>query len=958
MICRPKMGMWIFACAVSACACVAASADAPPEGDQLLDTVEVTGSHIRGIDVETQHPVITIDRTAIERSGLTNVADIVQRIVANGESQNRNINNSSDGEQLVSLRNLGHYYTLVLLNGQRFVSDINGAVDLSAIPLTLVERIEVLLDGASAIYGSDAIAGVVNIVTRRNFNGGEFGAYYGQNDYDDGAHRQYNFTFGQHGDRWSASGGVEWGREDPIFAANRAISSLPVFGLPTGATGSGVTPYSWLTLDTGEKLRLIDGRPGTSPDDFRPVQKYFDRFNFATQNYLQTPQQRRAVFAQARYEFSGTLAANVDVLYNERRSAQQLASPVLHFNLSHLGAPDAIGIPVDNLYNPFGEPVDAVDRRLIETGPRRQEQTADTLRLHAGLDGLFHLLNRDFLWGVDATSTQARVRRHDGPYGDNSKLALALGPSFLDANGTPRCGTPNAPIADCVPWNIFGPPGSITPQMLDYATVFETNRTRNDTRVFAATLSTDRLFDLPAGPLAFAAGVEHRRESKADLLDTLRASGNENGNGVTSLSTDGAYLVAEAYLEAQAPLLVDKPFARKLDLIAGTRYSHYSNFGGTTNSQLGLRWRPIEDLLVRANMAQGFRAPSIDQLLNGGVFSYLGTASGGNTLADPCDPANGYGAATLARCAALGVPAGLDSSAQIGLVNAVGNPALRPETSRSRGIGFVYAPAWLEGFELSIDWYNVRIREYVYDPSAQGVLDACYYFGSDSNCAQVARNPANGTIEKVIDKTQNYPGGLEAEGIDLALHWHRNTPIGRVRVDATANHVLYLGEIGQPAPGTPLADGSAAYGNIAGLSLGGLYNATWRWRAQTTVTLEHGAWTATIGTRYFAPLDENCQEVAFIAGRVGDQALLGLCSDVDHPLQLGYDFVPRNHLPSVTYFDFDLGWEAPWRARLSVGVVNAFDRNPPVAYSAYANSFLPDYDVPGRFLYASYRQAF
>ncbi|MBS0570175.1 MAG: TonB-dependent receptor [Proteobacteria bacterium] len=917
-----------------------------------LGEIVVTGSHIRTIDVETQHPIVVIDHAEIERSGLSNVAEIAQLVVANGETLNRNINNGGNGEQLVDLRSLGANRTLVLLNGQRFVSDIDGAVDLSAIPLALVDRIEVLLDGASAIYGSDAIAGVVNIITRRNYEGSELDAYFGQNDHDDGERRAYDLTVGRTGNGWSASGGVEWSRDNPIFAGNRAISAVPLFGLPPGASGSTATPYSWLTLDSGERVRLIDGRPGISPDDFRPVDGAADRYNFAASNYLQTPQETRSAFAQLRYEFTPTLAVNFDALYHQRRSSQQLAPSVLRLIAPDVPYPDAIAISADNIYNPFGEPVDITARRLVEAGPRVQHQTDDTRRLHASLDGLVTAFGRDFAWGADIVATRTRTRDDDGPYGDNRKLAPAVGPSFRDANGTPRCGTPSAPIPDCVPLDLFGPPGSITPAMLAYATAFETGRAEGDSHLASLHASAERVVDLPAGPVALAAGLEHRRESGADLPDALRASGNENGNGGTYEATRGAYSVSEAYLELNVPLLADRAFAHRLDLVVGTRYSHYSNFGNTTNSQLGLNWRPTGNLLVRANYAQGFRAPAVSELFAGTSHFH------DPLLADPCDAYFGPPPEVLSRCAALGVPATLDSSTQLAGVTAKGNPGLRPEISRSRGAGFVYAPSWLDGLDLGIDWYDIRLRKAIGDNGDQAIVDGCYYYHNDSDCALITRNPGDGTISNVTDMPENTPGGLQASGYDLALHYRHDTAIGRVRVAWNANYVDYIGELDHPRPGSPLADGSVAYGNVAGLSVGGLYQATWRWRSRLQLTWERAPWSASLTLRSFSDLTENCRAVTLIAGRVGDPALADRCSNPDPNLLLGDALVASNHVGSVTFTDLEAAWETPWRGRVRVGLRNALDRDPPVAYSAFTNSFFPDYDVPGRFYYASYRQMF
>jgi iron complex outermembrane recepter protein len=961
------------ACLALACSAPvwAGAAAAPPETPDAqtatqaaveLTTVEVLGSHIRRVDIETQHPVVTIDRAEILRTGLSSIADVVQDIVFNGETLNRHINNGGTGEMLINLRSLGFNRTLVLLNGQRFVTDIGGAVDLSAIPISMVDRIEVLLDSASAIYGSDAIAGVVNIITRHDYDGGELGIYGAQTDYDDGARKEYDLSFGRKGDGWSATAGIEYSRDDPVFAGNRGISAVPRYGLPPGATGSGATPYAWLTPKSRVKLRrfapmrLIPDRPGTSIDDFRPIDLFADQYNYAPLNYMETPQQRRGLFAQGRYEFGAALALNADVLVNQRSSAQQLAPPVVGFSSNNAGLPDGFGISTDNAYNPFGEPIVTARRRFVESGPRIFDQTADTGRLHVGLDGAFTLADRDFTWGADAIATQVRVREFTGTYADDRKLSLAVGPSYFDASGTAHCGTPDATIPDCVPINLFGPPGSLTPAMLDYVNANEINRTSNDSRVVDVHVTTNQLFELPAGGLGFAAGVQYRRESGSQIIDPLRASGNENGNGVTYDSTTGAYSVDEAYLEFDAPLLADKPFAQKLDFIVGTRYSRYTNFGGTTNSQYGLRWKPVDDLLVRANYAEGFRAPAITEL-------FQGTTRSSGVPDDPCDPANDPPptSAVLARCAQLGVPADVDSSIAGGNILQGGNPDLQPETSRSSGIGVVYTPPQVSGLDLSVDWYHIEVRNAIGDPGPQAVVDDCYVRNSDAACAYIVRDPVNGTLFQVTDLIQNIRGGIETEGYDFTLNWRHETPLGRLSAHWVTNYVDYFGEIGKPQQGSTLPDGSIAFGNMAGLSsptISGLFGVIWHWRSELQVAWENDPWSASITGRYYGSILEDCSAVTNTASNVNDPSLLNLCSNPNHMILIGGIPVPENRVPSVTFTDIEGTWHAPWQAYITFGVRNALDRSPPVAYSAFANSFFPDYDLPGRFWYVRYRQQF
>lgn len=959
------------------CAVTARAADPPPAGQPqqqtsdaaktapTLQTIVVTGSHIRNIDLETRHPVLVLDRAAIERTGFTSISDVVQAIVTNGETQNRGVNNGSNGEQLANLRSLGFNRTLVLLNGQRFVTDIDGAVDLSAIPMALVDRIEVLQDGASAIYGSDAIAGVINVITRSNYEGGEVGEYVGRTSHDDGARQAYHLTYGYKGDRWSASGGVEYTLDDPIFAGDRTISAVPVYGLPTGTqfTGSPYTPYSFLIPESllfsddwdGMPLRLINGRPGTSPSDFREINLDSDFYNYQPLNYLQTPQERRAAFAQARYEFTPNLALNADVLFNQRQSREQLAPSDISLHAFDYPSPDGVAVSPDNVYNPFGGPVDIVLRRFVEAGPRLWHQADDTLRLHVGLDGSFSLFQRDFSWTANVLGTRSDTSEFTGPLADYGKLASALGPSFLDSSGTAHCGTPDAVIAGCVPLNLFGPPGSITPAMLDYVDAYETNRYRDRSEVANIGLSTDSLFALPAGGLGFAAGAEYRRESGDSILDPLETSGNAAGNSVTSALTRGAYWLAEAYVELNAPLLADKPFARKLDVSLGSRFSHYSNFGNTVNSQIGIRWQPTSDLLIRANYAQGFRAPSVNELFQGDVTT-LGIAAD-----DPCVATNNPTPAVQARCAQFGVPPGFNASIDdVGASVQAGNPNLRPETSRSRGLGLVWNPAWLDGFNASLDWYDMRLRDAIGDPGFQGVVDGCYKYDDDADCALIARDPVGHNITHILDEFQNLPGGIETSGYDLAAGYRRDTPLGRFSLRWNANYVDYYGEIGHPAPGSELADGLIAHGNIVGLNnaSANLFGVIWRWRSQLQLAWSREPWSASITARTLSAITEDCSVVVDAADFLEQPDLLNLCSGGGATRLIDGLVTPYNRVGSVTYTDLEGGWDTPWHGHLVAGIRNALDRNPPVSYSAFENSFFPDYDIPGRFYYASYRQAF
>jgi len=955
----------MLSCVPCATMAWAAQSDQQPQNatntpqPKTLGTIVVTGTHISDVDLATEHPLQVISKADIQRTGLTSVADIVQSlIVAGGQAMNRNINNGNNGELTVNLRSLGSNRTLVLVNGHRWAADVDGRVDLSAIPLALVERIEVLKDGASAIYGSDAIGGVVNIITRRNYVGTEAGVYAGETDHGDGRRVEGDFSLGRSGEKWNASFGVQYSKDDPVFADTRQISSVPAPGLPLDATGSPISQYGIFLIpvpppDYFDPVVLTQGRPGTSPSDFHIINPATDlNYNFVPWNYLQTPQTQRSAFGQFRWEFSPTLAFNADALFNQRQSAQQLAPPTVQFSDFKwpAGNPQAFEVSPQNLYNPFGTPVVLVYTRWPDSEPRRFQQTVNTTHLHFGFDGSLELWGRDWDWSADATQTQSLQSEFAGPYADNARLQLAVGPSFRDAQGVAHCGTPDDVIAGCVPLDLFTGPGRFTQAMLDYLNVNVRNHQSARSDSFDLGV-TSTLADLPAGPLGFAAGVERRLERGTDQPDPLVATNEANGTGETYGPTNGAYSVNEAYLELDLPLLKDLPLARQLGFDLATRYSDYSSFGSTDNSKIGLRWKPNDDLLVRSTWSQGFRAPSIFEAYGGAVD---GT---GENVTDICATQGGYSPppAVAANCLAHGVPANVPDF--FDTLTATGsNPALLPERSRSLTAGFVYSPHWLPGLDLSADWYRIQIRNAIGNPGAQYFVDACYEQNDPAACAHIIRAP-DGDLQHVTAINENIPGGIETDGGDFGLNWKRATRAGDFNLHWESAYVDYWGAIGEPPYGATLPDGSLSQGNVAGFD-STLYGVIWRLRSVATLSWHRGAWNASIGGRYFSPVKENCQAVSDAEQNTGDVSLLSLCSDPSHVAEVDGVIVPRNRVGAVTYVDLEGGWRAPWNGVFTLGVRNALDRDPPLSYSEVPNSFYPDYDIPGRFYYASYRQKF
>ena len=920
------------------------------EATTTLDKVEVTGSRIKRTDVETSQPVFSLTREDIQAQGLTSIGDVIQNLTSNGTALNTTYNNGGNGETRVSLRNLGSNRTLVLVNGRRWVAGtgLGGATDLNTIPTAAVERIEVLKDGASAIYGSDAIAGVVNVILRTDFDGAEANAYYGQFSQGDGAKESYDITIGSSGERFSAMFGAGYVKEDPVMAGDREISAVPVFG--TGVSlGSTTTPNGRFALCSGTfspgacsvgetrpngTAGQFTYEPGSTPANWRNFSVANDIYNFAPDNYLVTPQERKSIFGQASFDITDNVRFTTTATYNNRRSEQLLAAMPIVLGTGPGAGVQArtISISPNSIYNPFGQTVSRIQRRAVETGGRSFNQNVDTFGFVGALEGNFEFADRYFSW--DVGYSYGRNDQNDTTNGLFNILALrnALGPSFRDAAGVARCGTVGNVIEGCVPLNLLGGVGSITPDMLAYSTFVAHDEYQYTMKQWFANLSGE-IVELPGGMLAFAAGLEHRSESGYDSPDALINSGNTTGNARTA--TAGSYKLDEAYLELSAPLLRDVFLARELELSLATRYSDYDTFGDTLNSKFGFKWKPIEDLLVRGSWAEGFRAPSISEL-------YSGVADSFASISDPCSTTFGgrYNVLTAeqrARCTAQGVPAGgYDQGNSQIRISVGGNPNLLPETSTSKTLGLVWSPSFISGFDVSLDWWNITIENGIITRSGQFILDSCIEEGNPLACSLYTRS-STGAIDNLLSSGLN-SAEIEAEGYDLTLNYR--LPDTRFGSFSFSWDNTYYASYEEDRNGD----------NLVGEYFDGSNN--WRIRSNLLARWEQGDWGATYAARYYSRQEETCPFY------YNDYGFGELCSDAivdgDGLVQEG----SQNKIGAATYHDISVYWKAPWNAKITLGVNNAFDKTPPTSYVTFANTFDPSYDINGRFIYMQYNQKF
>ena len=974
-----------------------------------LDTVVVTGSRIpRSAEVEGTSPVLSIDRAAIEASGLTSIGDILFNITASDGGALRNVTtgtNGSDGTQNISLRGLGATRTLVLVNGRRWVTAgiTNAAVvDLNTIPVSMVERIEVLKDGASAIYGSDAIAGVINVITRKNFDGAEANVYLGGYSKGDGFQQSYDFTVGSAGDRWNAVVNIAYQDQDPVYAGDRTISSVPTFGggdlASGGFFGSGTTAYGNFTRCaaafttnpagfrtcttvgngagtgvgtgiSGNGVTLRPGEDGRQASDYRAFVNYTfdgsgssDRYNFAPVNYLLQPISRFNIYGQAGLRLTDRINANVQAVYVKRDSNQQLAEVPLTMDTRGLAGPQwAFAPTAGNVFNPFGQNLRQANFRAIAVGPRKNYYDNDNTAITLSLDGSFDLAGRDMYWDVGYSYLDSRSNQRGDNYINLFNLRRAVGDSRRNTvTGALEClDGAGAVIAGCVPYNIFGGPDlGLAAGVISQAEYEAMNRyigyTLNSsqqmtTKDYFANLSGS-IIDLPAGPLGFAVGLEHRRTVFNSSPDALVAGGGSSSNFTEP--TNGNVNVDEIYAELNVPILADIPGFKLLELNLAARKSDYESsgffggatvnpdIGGDTSKKIGLKWQVFDDLMLRGTFSESFRAPDVLDL-------YLGGGESFPAAADPCNTLNiGLAATDAARCAGDGVPGAgvVQANAQIRSLNG-GNPGLQPEFGETKSLGVVYSPSWAPGLNFTLDWYNISLEDVITFRGSQAILTACYGTpgspGAAANpaqrdlfCSFITRD-ATGNIIDLRQSQFNLNQG-EVEGYDFQVTYAMpETVWGKFAFQWDSSY----------------STKNTLFGVI------GTYNGApaWRLRSNFSTSWRKGDWDATWAVRYYSAMDEACAGGNYFEYGITPQELCNRDIFDSNGNFLRFE----NNIGARFYHDVQVGWKTPWNGKVSLGARNLFGKEPPITQGAFAHSFDGAYDLPGGgFFYLQYNQKF
>ncbi|MEO6362460.1 MAG: TonB-dependent receptor [Caldimonas sp.] len=888
---------------------LAASAVAQQQQPQQLQRVEVTGSNIKRIDAETVAPVEIITREQIARTGQPTIADVLRNLPSNtGGSFGESFSNSfAPGAAGIALRGLGQKTTLVLINGRRvagygFAQNLQDTfVDLNSIPTSAVERVEILKDGASAIYGSDAIAGVVNVILRKDFRGVEatVGGGYAANN------GEYNATltggFGDLGaNKFNVFGVLDFYHRDLIllsdtsFGATRDYRGQPggrnFNSLTAGGTWRQLTPAGGNTNNfraiTACEDNVITG-PQARAQGLTTNAAFAAATNtFCSQetNKLLTalPKTDRLGFlGRGTYEFSPTVSAFAEVGLSRNKSFQTFTNPFFAgttgleqtaaglrpFAYNITFAPGSAG-------NPF--PTNArYNGSLNDLGSRNVEITSDSARVLAGL--LYTLGS----WDLDSAIGYSRNKVD----ADNLNRISLAGTSA--AFGVPSTPQPPVPISAASAYNLDD--FRLNSQALRDSIRADFTRSSTSTLKFVDTKASSELQSvrLPGGPLGVAVGAEYRRESLNDAPAAIASSGGILGQGVTA--TDGSRNSYAVYGELRLPIL------KNLEAQLAARYDHYSDYGSSATPKFGIKYSPTDTVALRANYGRGFRAPTLPEI----------SPSVATFFTQVIDPQDG----------AIKNVSGIFA----------GNPNLKAEKSTSLNLGIVFEPT--KNFSTSIDFYRIRWNNVVASESFQDIIDrSCPNppaVPTDPPCpttAQVIRDPANNNdVVTVLSNYENLNTRVTT-GLDFDVRYAIPTVgWGKFTTRLNANYILKFEE-----DGVNYNDSNEGSNTIP------------RLKAAAALDWDYGPWKATTRWNYTKGWRQ-----------------AGLPGSYFAPPAAGSTFQTGTYrLKTPDYYTFDLYGSYQINKNLSVAasVVNIFDRRPPYD-PGFSSTFLYDFsqfDVRGR----------
>ncbi|MEO1245412.1 MAG: TonB-dependent receptor [Pseudomonadota bacterium] len=913
-----------------ACSALSTATAQEPEREEL-EEITVVGSHIQRDGFAYSAPVAIINNDTLEATGTTNLGDLLQTLPQNVSSNNNATSGftlSSAGLNLTDLRNLGSSRTLVLINGRRFVSGVNPGVgygvDLNALPVSMIERIEVLTGGASAVYGSDAVAGVVNVVTRTDFEGVDLEVQTGASTQGDKRKDDVYLTLGgKLGDSGNAWLSLGWSDDSELFTRDRPWSATDIVVYDLDGDGLGETD-EWLGSSFVPQGRfgtyLGTGEPFRNGLADRENSDLFNRADFRT---IFTPVERRFANGAATFQASDRLTVSAELNYSLVEALTQTEPFALDINdnifIQSRGGTGGIDVATHplipdllrtNLLNDGITDINQLGiasavRRLVEFGPRRTEISRTTLR---GVVAFDYELPSD--WVLSGYYTYGRTDQDQQGSGqiNTERAALALdietGP-----DGQLRCRDEIARLQGCVPFNPFGA-GTITSEQVQYLAAPSNFQAIVEQEVFNLGLNGSLPLELPGGAVAVAGGLEYREERGAEIPGGFLQAGVSGGN--VSRPTDGKFDVFDAYAEVYLPL--HERFGMDLAVRAGD----YSTVGSQTTWKAGIDATIVESLRFRGTVATAVRAPNIADLFSGD----------GETFQPLTDPCNGIDATTAGNVAenCRSIPVIADRIADTGSFTLSqveiqqtggfisGNPEVAEETADSITAGLVWQPGFLGNFSVSADWYNIEIDDGIAITSRTVVLQRCFDVAPgefDPTCGGQARRDGNAGAGGLVgvDSNSSNENRFETQGIDIELAYSRPLGAGDISWTMFYNHLLKFDTIG-------IVDGDLD--EDAGEVLFPENRLTGNLR------YDWGNWAANYRVRFWDSVkDSNTPELT------NENFSLG-----------GVPVGPeKNEISAYTYHDVSLAYvNDNWR--VTAGINNALDKDPPLLtqFSQYGNT--------------------
>ena len=965
-----------------------------------LGKIEVTGTRIKRTDVETAQPVTIISAQQLKATGLNSIGDILQSVTQSGASLNTTFNNGGNGRTNLDLRYFGPNRVLVLVNGRRWITGLGGpgqqGVDLNEIPVSVIDHIEILQDGASAIYGSDAISGVVNLITVKNFNGAEANAYtsvfheskYGFS-HNDGKVQEYDFTVGTSGDKSSVLMNATYVNQHEVWAGDRAISKEPIwtggpsFGsssTPMGRFRLRGNPFAGATFGTG--THTVTCKPITtssgscnmtlfaadlsgnqaSTKNFRAFTNP-DHYNFAPLNYFVTPNERISFYAQGHYDIADNLTFSSEVVFNKRTSQQSLAPSPITIGLGNSKSNGKfIGIGAANPFNPFGvdlvanlsqwcknnvnqgtgaacatnnELANAIFRRPLEGGLRLFNEDVETYQLNMGLKGYFNLGGNEWDWDMAYGYADDYSSNLTNGLFNTQRLAQALDSPGVNA-------VPCKLDPTCVPFNFFGGVdpvtgnGSITPAMLAF-TQFEEHDVQDvQLRNYTANINGS-LADLPAGPLGFAAGYEYLENNGFFHPDATVSGGNTTGN--VTQPTDGREKTNAEYFEFDFPLVADAPMAKMLDLDIAERWSQFKWFGGVPGQAPSTI---VHDAHAHTGRAALKWQPT-DTLLIRGSWSqgfrlptiselFLGNSDSFPPAADPCAPIASNG--------------GWDGNAAhlspaCGGAHTQGNQQIKSTIGGNPNLHPESAKSRTFGFVYNPEWlpgfdFSADYYNIDLEQAVIAVPVQTILNGCYGGAGSTVPNPSNAQDCALLT--------VQSGAITDIFDGNVNAGAERTNGIDLASHYKFpstsIGDFKVSLDWTFLRTFVTILPTGSGFSRTEFAGNTTsfggfpRQKANLGLNWNYGNWQAAWSVQYIGSMFETCKAPGLLA-----------CSN--NPTGTGAD--NRNHVGATVYHDVQASYHYDgWNTDFTLGIRNLFDKQPPSSLSAFNDSFLPSfYRVPG-----------